>query len=61
MNYFKAKSYTEVKDKRYIIYPDEKLSLRECTEPKLLGTQYQTFSDTKIIETKKLIKLKITI
>ena len=48
--------YAEVKDKRYIIHPTEKIILRKIDPPISLRTQYQVQNETQIRKNQKVIK-----
>ena len=48
--------YTEVKDHRYKIHPDEEIILRKRDPPKSLTTQYQVKNETKIRTNQKVIR-----
>ena len=52
------KYYVEVKQKRYIIHPDEKSLLREWKEPKYLRNQYQVIIETQTRQNQKVIKFQ---
>ena len=56
MKYLNGKYYVEVKDKRYITHPNEKIILRFRDELKRLRTQYQVQNNTQIRKNQKDIK-----
>ena len=51
--------FVEVKDKRYIIHPTEKILLKLRGEPKSLRTQYQVKNQTQIGKNQKVIRTNI--
>ena len=56
MKYVIAIYNVEVKDKRYLILPTEKISLRLREEPKTLRTQYQRHNITQFRKNQKVIE-----
>ena len=56
MKYLNGEYYTEVKDHRYLIHPNENIILRKRDEPKSLRTQYQVQNETQIRKNQKVIK-----
>ena len=56
MKYLIGKLYVEVKDKKFIIHPDENIILRERKEPKILRTQNQDANEIQIGRNKNLIR-----
>ena len=56
MKFLNGQYYAEVKDKRYIIHPTEKIILRKRDPPISLRTQYQVQNETQIRKNQKVIK-----
>ena len=56
MNYLNGQNYIEVKEKRYIIPPDEYIKLGKRDPPKSLRTQNQVQIATKAGKNQKRIK-----
>ena len=48
--------YVQVKDKRYIIRPNENNILRKRDPPTSLGTQYQVQNETEVRKNKKVVQ-----
>ena len=56
MKYLNGEYYVEVKDKRYLIHPTEKLELRKRTRPLSLRIHYQVQNETQIRKNQKVIR-----
>ena len=56
MKYLNGEIYVEVKDKRYIYHPTEKIILRKRGAPTSLRSQYQVQNETQIRKNQKVVK-----
>ena len=56
MKYLNGEYYVEVKDRRYLIHPTEKIILGKRDPPLSLRTQYQVQNETLIRKNRKVIK-----
>ena len=56
MKYLNGNYYVEVKDKRYIIHPNENIILRWRDPPKSLPTHYQAKNETQVRKNQKVVE-----
>ena len=56
MKYLNGEHYVEVRDKKYLIHPSKKITIRKRDPPTSLRTQYQVQKETQIRKNQNVIR-----